>query len=326
MIDIAKKANVSSATVSRVVNKLGVVKPETVEKVNRAIKELNYEPNQVARSLKMSRSRTVALIVSDISNAYFAKLSLIVEKYFHEKNYTLIVCSTSDNKEKELQDLKMLSEKKVEGLIINTTGLNNEYLAQLSKSIPMVLCNRSIEDFELFSDFVDSDNKKATRELTRMLIDSGHKKIGVINGPLFISSANERYEGYLKEINSDIVTIVYDGNYEANSGYDAAKHFINDHPDVTAIISMNGPMTIGVLNYCNEHGIRIPEDISLVSATDIINQELFKVNPTTAVMDSTQIGEQVSKFLYERIKNTQKENRVVRFESEILTGNSIKDI
>lgn len=137
--DVAKLAGVSIATVSRVINDNYYVSPEIKEKVLQAIEDLDYYPNYVARSLKSEKTNSIGFLVSDISNTYFTTMAKALEDVIHKKNYSLIVCSTEDKKEKELAYLKLLISKKVDGLILNTTGKNDELIAELSKQLPIVL-------------------------------------------------------------------------------------------------------------------------------------------------------------------------------------------
>jgi LacI family transcriptional regulator len=333
MKEIAKRANVSTATVSRVINNKGPISEITKSKVLEAIEALEYYPNLVARSLKNSTTQTIALLVSDISNGYFAKLSLAVEKVIHPRNFTLIVCSTGDDPAKEAGDLNILLEKKVDGIILNTTGGNNELITSLSKRVPLVLCNRKIDSLDMNSDFVDNDNYTSSYKLTSHLIAQGHRKIGIVNGPMIVSSSQERFEGFrdaMKKININIsrdYEYYYDASYDEQSGYEAAKQLYNLDKRPTALVMMNGPMAIGALRYFREHNVHIPNDISIVSATDIINQELFYVQLCVATMDPWIIGKRAAELLLERIDNENKvANREVRYYSEIILGNSTKAI
>ncbi|WFA10141.1 LacI family DNA-binding transcriptional regulator [Tissierella sp. Yu-01] len=333
MKEIARRANVSTATVSRVINNKGPISEITKSKVLAAIETLEYHPNLVARSLKNSTTHTISLVVSDISNAYFAKLSLAVEQVIHPKGYTLIVCSTGDSPEKEAGDLKNLLEKKVDGIILNTTGGNNEYISALSRKAPLVLCNRKIDNFDINCDFIDNDNYTASYKLTSNLIEQGHKKIGIVNGPMIVSSAQERFEGFKDAMNKISINITqdyeyyFDARYDEQSGYEVAKKVASLENKPTALVIMNGPMTIGALRYFRSQNIRIPEDISIVSATDIINQDLFYIELNAAIMDPWIIGKRAAEMLIERIEQDNKiPNREVRFYPEIRIGNSTKII
>ena len=192
---VAKDAGVSIATVSRVLNKNYPVSAELEKRVMQSIKKLNYYPNSVARSLKFDSTLSIGLIVSDISNSFFSMISRSVENVVMHKNYDLIVCSTDNQRDKELSYIQLLMSKKVDGLIINASGHNDEYIASVSQTMPVVLCGRRVQDPSFRGGFVDSDNVSGSYALTQHLIDCGHRRIAILNGQMNVSSAQERLAG-----------------------------------------------------------------------------------------------------------------------------------
>ena len=174
--DVARQAGVSIATVSRVLNNKSTVAPDLAAKVNQAVEQLGYHPNSIARTLKSDSSKTIGFVVSDISNDFFTRMARGVEDVLNQHGYSLFVCSTDSTQLREEQCLSLLREKQVDGLIINTSGKNDELITQISHHVPIALFGRKISSAEFTGDFVDNDNFSGTQELTRHLIRLGHRK------------------------------------------------------------------------------------------------------------------------------------------------------
>jgi len=334
IIDVAKEAGVSIATVSRVLNDNYTVSTELKTKVNDAISKLNYFPNSIARSLKNESTLTIGLIVSDISNAFFTTLARSVEDVLRHNDYNIIVCSTDNKKEIELAYLHLLMEKKVDGIILNTTGENSEFIASLSHSIPIALCGRKVNDLSFKGDFVDSDNSNGSYELTRHLIAMGHKKIGIINGQQYVSSGSERMDGFCKAMQTINIRVdadypyVYNGDFNRiESGYQGAEYLLNLPDPPTSIVAMNTEMAIGTLRYCKEHNVAIPNDVSIGSYGDIVNADLFYVQPSYVTMSPLAIGKRLAELIIERIESRDEvTNREIRFATQLVAGNGVKKI
>lgn len=329
--DVALRANVSIATVSRVINHAGTVKPELEARVRQAIQELNYSPNIVARSLKTSNTSTIAYLVSNISDPFFITIAKGIEDYVKDFGYNLIVCSIDHSQEREISYLQLLKEKKIDGLILNTTGYNDETIGELSQYIPIVLSNRRINSALFNGDFVDSDNIGGTFELTKYLISLGHTKIGIINGPSHLSTAYERYRGFCRAMSTIGIQIdetypyQYEGFFDSESGYAGAKVLWEREDPPTAIVSMSSEITLGALLYFNENHISIPDDLSIVCFGDIRNKEILYVNPTVASTNLIGIGIKMGELLLERIQSTEPiSNREICFTTQINYGNSVK--
>jgi DNA-binding LacI/PurR family transcriptional regulator len=327
--DVAKYAGVSIATVSRVVNQNYYVSPEVEEKVNEAIKKLNYYPNSIARSLKNESTLTIGLLVSDISNNYFTTIAKAIEDVVCQERYNIIMCSTENSQEKELTYIKLLMSKKVDGLIINTTGKNNKFIAGLSKSIPMVLINRRIEDSEFVGDFIDTNNLEGVYDLTNHLLSTGHRKIGIINGDLEVSTGYERFDGFKQAmlkvgvIVDDKYPFRYDGDFTVESGYQGALKLLSQSDKPTALISMNNSMTIGVLKYMRLKNIKEPEDIALASYGALDNMELMYVKPSIIALNEWVLGRKAGEFILQRIKNESLSNREAIYTPQLIPGNDV---
>ena len=329
--DVAREANVSIATVSRVINNSGTVKPELEERVLQAIHNLNYSPNIVARSLKTSSTSTIAFLVSNISDPYFIKIGRGIEDYIKDFGYNLIVCSIDHSKEKEVSYLQLLKEKKVDGLILNTTGYNDKLISEISQYIPMVLSNRRINSAFFRGDFVDSDNIGGVNDLTKHLLACGHRKIGVVNGPLHLSTASERYRGFCNAMKTAGITVdesypyMYEGLFENQSGYNGAKALLERDDPPTALVLMSSEIALGAMQYLHESKIAVPEAVSIVCFGDIQNREMLYVTPTIASTNTLGMGTKMGELLLERIQSKEDvSNREICFTTQMHYGNSVK--
>lgn len=331
--DVAKIAGVSTATVSRVINHVPNVKPETVELVQKAIEECSFVPNFVARSLKSEQSKMIGMIVSDISNSYFAVMAKTLETQLRKKGYDMMICSTDDNPEIERKYINQLIGNQVSGIIINTTGKNNSLIEEVSNHTPMVMIERSIDSTKYKGDFVGANNIDGIYSLTRYLIDSGHRKIGIINGNMDVSTGVERYRGFQNAMHEIGVKVDESYTYQYNAhtfaergGYEAGEFFYKLKEKPSAVVCTNNTMSIGMLKFFKEHKIQIPEQISVICYGDIENSELFFVEPTYTTLNPHTIGLKVFDYICSRIEKRNVQNRETIFESKLYEGGSVKNI
>ena len=178
--DIAKQSGVSTATVSRVLNNSPKVSPEVRSTILRVIEELGYHPSQAARELKNKSSKTIALVIADGTNEYYFQIAQAIIHAIQEEGYTLFICNSFNNSEIERNYLMMLSERKIDGLVLNSCGGNNELIVSLSQKIPTVLIHRRIDHPGFVGDFANADFGISTYEMTMELIRNRHTKIGII--------------------------------------------------------------------------------------------------------------------------------------------------
>ncbi|MFL6558045.1 MAG: LacI family DNA-binding transcriptional regulator, partial [Bacillus sp. (in: firmicutes)] len=260
--DVAAAANVSVATVSRVLNNKGYINEDTRKKVLLAISELNYVPNEVARSLFKKQSKTIALIVPDIKNPFFPEVARAIEDVMSSQEYTLILCNSDGQVEKEIMYLDVMKQKYVDGIIIVTSTLTPNHIK--NKDIPIVALDRPISS-DLPS--VSVNNLEGARQAVQYLKKIGCKKIAHIRGPHDISNADERYKGYLAEVENEPwfhPDLVVDGNYHVEQTTEAATRLLITNPDIDGIFAGNDYMAVGVLKAARKLGIQVPDDLSLI--------------------------------------------------------------
>ncbi len=330
MKDIAKDANVSVATVSRVLNKNYNVSKKLTNKVLNSVKKYKFYPNSIARSLKTKATHTIGFIFFDITNDFFTILIHEIEKVIFKKNYNLVVCSTEGRKGEEIKYLEFLLRKNIDGLIINTMTENDDFICEISKKIPIILVNRKIYNPLFQGDFIGTDGINGSYILTKHLLENGHRKIGVINGLLNISTGKERFDGFKKAMNeygvkiNDNYIYKYDGDFTTLSGYNGMAKLLNSQILPTAVVTMNNNMCIGALKYCKKYKIKIPKDISLCSFGDINNIGLMYIQPTVVPENPWIIGKNIATLILERIeKKIFIPNRKIVYQPNLLIGNTV---
>lgn len=318
--DVAEKAGVSVATVSHVINGTRYVSDELTERVERAMKEIGYHPNAVARSLKTQKTKTIGLIVSDISNPFFSTLLRGVEDRALEKDHSLIVCNTDETLEKEKLYIDVLSQKKTDGLIIAPTGKSDQELSELKeRNVPLVFVDRTLEGIEAPS--VLSDNVAGAEAATRHLVDLGHRRIGIILGLESVNTSKERLRGYRnvireKEINYD-EGLVKQGYSQVAGGAEAARELLELESPPTAIFSTNNLMTIGAMQGIQESGKECPGNVSLVGFDDFEWASTFRPRLTTVAQSPYEIGSEAAKLLFDKIESVSREISEVRIPTNL---------
>lgn len=272
---VAAEADVSTATVSRVLNDSGYVSPEVKERVSGAIAKLNYQPSAIARSLKQDRTFMIGVIVPDISNPYFMGISRGIEDMVGPEGFQLMFCSSDEAPEKEARLLQLLHEKRVDAIVLATSGGNVARLNNLrDNGQRIVLIDRRLEADASSPalDLVAEDNAQSAYELTKALLDDGHVRIGAVNGPTRVSTGRERLEGVLramKERGVEDRLLLYSGDFSAEGGVRAVRQFLSAPKKPTAIVSLNNRMSLGVLLELVRSGLRIPGDMAVASFGEV---------------------------------------------------------
>ncbi|GAB2692643.1 catabolite control protein A [Paenibacillus thermoaerophilus] len=292
--DVAREAGVSMATVSRVVNNNPNVKPQTRKKVFEAIERLGYRPNAVARGLASKKTTTVGVVIPDISNSIFSEVARGIEDIANMYHYNIILCNADKRKEKEIRVVNTLLEKQVDGLLFMGGTVTDEHLqAFQSATVPIVLCGTTDEKQTMPS--VDIDHEKAAYDAVKMLIDNGHREIGMISGTLQdLSNGYSRYAGYKKALEQAGIPLreeyVRIGNYRYESGMEVMRYFLELPNRPTAIFSATDEMAIGAIHAIQDQGLRVPDDISIISVDNIRMASMVRPQLTTVAQPMYDIG------------------------------------
>lgn len=328
--DVAKKANVSIATVSRVVNKNYYVDPETTQKVEKAIRDTGYYPDAIARTMRRNVSFTIGFVVSDLNNTHFTLIAKMIDQTIQKQDYNLIVCSSDGDTQSENRYLRTLMSKKVDGLVVHTNGDNDDLVTELSRQVPIVLVYRKIADQEFWGDFVGSEDFDGAYRLARHVLSYGHRNIGLINGDLLLSTGRERFAGFqqaLKEAGVRLSpSMVFNGNYHFESGIEGAKKLLSGAKRPSIIVALSNALAMGVMTHLREQSVSIPGDISFASFGDLSNHELLYVKPTIIRQYPARVGEVAAELLLRRIADRSKKPEIVRVPSPLMPGDSIARI
>ena len=291
--EVARRAGVSIATVSRVANNLPrQVHPETRRRVLRAIRALDFHPNVLARSLHQKRTQTLGLIIPDISNPYYAEIAWGIEDVASRRSYTLFICNTDRKLEKMRHHLRILRERQVDGVIIGGGGVSGQrHFAELmDRGIPTV----SIGRYRAKLPAVRVDNVKGAWEAATHLIRLGHRRIAVLAGPATSTTTADRLAGYRNAFAEHGLRLpaswcVY-GDLRPESGFSAAAGFMASHPRPTAILAINDQMAIGAMRALLNRGIRIPEEVSIVGFDNIALASFVTPALTTMALPLGRMG------------------------------------
>ncbi len=326
--DVAIKAGVSIATVSRVINDVSSVTPEIRNKVWKAIRELDFRPNQLARGLKSDVTHTIGVIISDISNPFFMSIIREIEKKINQAGYNLLIVSSDDEPEKERKDIKTMIENRVDGIIISSTGQNEEYLSSIVElGVPVIIIDR--KPFKNKFDAVYVDKALAMYEIANYLLSKGHHRISIVMGPRYIMSNFDRFAGYARcmqaaNILLDNDLIIY-GEFTEDFGRLALNDLLKIKNRPTAIISGSVQITRGILMEAKKLGLTIPDNFSLVSYGNIDMSTL--INPSLTYVESLneKIGAVAGELILNRIKNPDGKLEQKVFESKLIVGDSVKE-
>ncbi|GAA0719175.1 substrate-binding domain-containing protein [Clostridium malenominatum] len=329
--DVAKKADVSTATVSRVINGDYPVSDEVRERVLSVIKELNYIPNAVARSLKVKKTNTIGMVVPDISNPYFMKMAKGIEVVVSNSGYSLLMGSSHDNIENELELLELFEERRVEAIVLATCQNEKDNVEDfLQKGVNIVLVDRNIEGIKTSS--IILNNFEASYSITEKLIRKGHKEIAIINGNPNIYTEKERYEGFLKAVKDNNIIlkdelILRNSISKENAFEGVIKLLKNKDKSPTAIYCTNHYLQEGVLLGIKKFNMRVPEDISLVCFGESSIHKLINPKITSVSYDSYRLGIKCGDIVLDKInRNLKNEEIEYIVDVEIKEGNSIKEI
>jgi len=304
--EVAKKAGVSSTSVSHVLNNTRFVSEDVRERVNAAMRELNYRPNALARSLRRGETHTLGLILPDSANPFFAEIGHAIEAAAFALGYSVILCNTENDENKEHVYTEVLENKQLDGIIFVGAGENREAISEIVKNgFPLVVVDRDMGSLEL--DTVTTENYQGGLLATQHLLSLGHQVIGCITGPSNITPSAERVTGYraaLQQAGHSVdESLLARGDFHAPSGYSAAMQLLQQTPRPTAIFVCNDMMAIGAMRAAAQLGLRVPENIAIVGFDDIQLASYTTPSLTTIAQPKQEIGQLAVKLLFERMSD-----------------------
>src|SRR5437588_2498685 len=324
--DVAEAAGVSTATVSRVLTNGLHVRTELRERVMAEVERLGYRPNLVERSLRSQQSTTIGLIVSDIRNPFFTSLSRAIEDTTYEQEYSIILCNTDENPEKEAIYLNLMQDTGVAGVIISPTRQTVANFSSSNFPFPIVVVDRSVPNGDV--DTVLLDNIDAAYRLTTHLIEQGYKQIGALCTEM--STGLERQLGYEKALRAH--GLAPKSEYmkylppKADAGYSAALKMIDLPEPPDALFTVNSLLAAGALQAIRERDLTIPDDLALVTFDETTWASLVQPAITLIDQPTYEIGKEAAELLLQRIADPGRPTRQVILKGQLLVRGSSQRI
>jgi len=331
IIDVARMANVSTATVSRFINTPEKVKPETREIVQKVINKLDYRPNALARSLIKRNTKSVGILIPDINNLFYPAVVRGAEDRFGSSSYSIFLCNTDKDIEKEQDYINVLLEKRVDGMIIMGTrpidGSENEHIRMLCRSIPVVLVNDTIVGADLYS--VMTDEVEGAYNAVNYLIGLGHRKIAHVTGEIDkYTTYQNKFRGYEMAMREHKTAfppeyVVADQPYPSGGSRAAKKLFaLEERP--TAVFAASDQLAMGIIKACYECGFKIPDDISVVGYSNISISEDLYPELTTVNQFPYETGAKAAEVMMDILEGRHPQKKII-LSPELLIRKSCKN-
>jgi len=328
--DIARLTGLGLATISSYLNG-GNVRKENREKIEAAIKELNFEVNEVARGLKTKKTKTIGVVIPELNNKFCTDIITVMEDILRNHGYATIVCDCRTDRELEKKAVEFLYRKRVDGIINMPVGCDGSHLDCFRKAgVPVVMIDRKINGVDC--DYVLVDNLAAAKNAVSSLIAAGHSRIGMIGGPQDVYTAQERLLGYkLALIEAGIVPdegLIEQGDYTINSGVHSIERLIKNNKDMTAVFVANYEMTMGAVIGLNELGVRIPDDISFIGFDSEEFARACRPRLTIVSQPTADIGKKVAEIILSRIEAPKDASeaayKLIKLQTRLVEGSSVK--
>ena len=307
MNEVAKLAGVSVATVSRVVNGNDGVTKKLEQRVVRAMKALNYHPSSLARSFKQQKTQLIGVMVPLLDHPFYSRLATAIEQRLFQSDYRAIICNSEEKHEREEAYIEMLLRQRVDGVIINTSATDTEYLRDLQEqNIPFVMIDRILEAVQCVKVF--SDNSQGGYLGMQHLIELGHRRIGIVAAPMYPELIHRRIQGTRKalehyDIEPDPELLITSDNQQIEIGYEAALQLMELDSPPTAIFALTDVLAVGVMHAVSSLHMKVPEDISIIGYDDIPFASYMMPPLTTIAQPIVEMGETAVDLLLRQIDN-----------------------
>ncbi|MGG4034147.1 LacI family DNA-binding transcriptional regulator [Paenibacillus cisolokensis] len=326
--DIAKKANVSAMTVSRVINNTGRISEKTRLKVQKVMEELHYVPNATARSLVLQRTMTLSLLITDITNPFYTTVARGAEDAARENGYKLLLGNSDESVDKEREYIDTVLSTRVDGVLITPSGdRSRPHLETLARhGIPFVILDREVPG--IACDCVLGDSVGGARKLVDYLIGLGHRRIALVNGSPEVSTARDRLAGYRQALAERGIgfdpAYVMESNYRPQDAEAAAERLLSLSPSPTAVFAANNLLALSLLQSLRKRGIGVPEELSIVTFDDFGYMSVLDPFFTLVAQPAYEFGRQGISLLIERIENRDAPPRRIVLPNELTTGRSVR--
>ncbi len=305
--EVAERAGVSTMTVSRVINNSGHISREARERVEAAIGALGYVPNALARSLRFKQTKTLALVLSDITNPFFTTIARGVEDVASRGGFNVIFCNTDESEDKQAEYLTILVQKQVDGVLLVPARSSEEPVTYLrSRRVPVVVIDRRVPACE--TDGVRGDSEQGAYDLAGLLLELGHRRIAILSGPPEVSTAADRVTGYRRALADAGLTVdpalILHGRLRQEGGYQMAQQALALSPRPTAIFAANNFIAIGAYRALWDAGLRVPDDIAMVTFDDLPPALVVEPFLTVAAQPAYEMGQRATELLLARLAGT----------------------
>jgi LacI family transcriptional regulator len=324
--DVARLAGVSPITVSRVINNSGYISQKTRERVQAAIDELGYVPNIIARSLRSKRTSTLALVITDITNPFFTSLARGVEDTASDAGFNVIFCNTDESIQEEEKYVNLLLQKQVDGILLVPAHSASPSIDRIQEQeTAVVILDRKVNNARV--DVVRCDSEMGAYQLTGLLIEKGHRSIAVLSGPKGVSTAEDRVKGYwraMTEAGMANPDLVFYGAFTQASGHENACQALALSPRPTAFFAGNNFIAVGALKAIQDAGLKMPEDVSLVTFDDLPLSAVLEPILTVARQPAYEMGRRGTQLLLGRLNDgASNESSEILLPIEIVARQSI---
>ncbi|WP_224925521.1 catabolite control protein A [Bacillus pumilus] len=326
--DVAREANVSMATVSRVVNGNPNVKPTTRKKVLEAIDRLGYRPNAVARGLASKKTTTVGVIIPDISSIFYSELARGIEDIATMYKYNIILSNSDQNTDKELHLLNTMLGKQVDGIVFMGGNITDVLVEEFKRSpVPIVLA-ASVEE-QAQTPSVNINYEQAIYDSVQLLVEKGHKRIAFVSGPMSEPiNSMRKLAGYKRALEEAGIAfddaLVAEGDYSYDSGIESLAHLLEQSDKPTAVIAATDEMALGVIHGAQDRGVSIPEDLEVIGFDNTRLSLMVRPQLTTVVQPTYDIGAVAMRLLTKLMNKEQVNDQIVELPHRIEERQSTK--
>lgn len=325
---VALRANVSVATVSRVINNKGYVDASTRKIVLKAIDELNYVPNSAAQVLAGKKMKVLALVVQDISNPFFAELAKAVESIAQQKGFTLFLCNSDEEKRKGNWYIDVLKSKSIDGIIFATHHVGDSMIERC-QDIPIVLMDQAFikPSPNVDVSVITSRNRQGVQLAIRHLFEVGCQKIAHIYGPQQFITARERRFGYQKEVEGYpwySESLMAPGYFQIEGGRQAIRTLMEKHPDIDGVFVGNDTMAIGALKELHRMKMDVPHQVAICGFDGIQMAKMMETELTTIAQPIEQMGKQACQLLIDKIEGHNRQQQLITFDVKLMVRDSTK--
>ncbi|MEG0711210.1 MAG: LacI family DNA-binding transcriptional regulator [Niameybacter sp.] len=324
--DVAKRAQVSVATVSRVLNHDQRVKPETKEAVEKVIDELGYSPNLLGRNLRRSSTYNILVLLPTISNQFYSAIIKGIREEMTTLGYNVMIGITDLDVNVEMKHIQLLENKLVDGIIFFTPQIDSVTLTKFGQMYPVIQCSEYVEGAKL--SLVSIDNKQAAYDATKYLIQLGNKHIALVTSEKSYTSSKLREEGFREALREHQIPIneelIYYADYTPHSGIEAAKALLLKRQPPTAIFTISDSLAICVIQGLKACGKKVGEDIDVIGFDNTFISKFYEPTITTVSQPRLEMGKQAARLLLNKIQNIGSENETIFLPHELMIRESTK--